>query len=153
MPSYEIIVEELNNYIPVENRLNKFNAFNKEIVFDGDISTVGRLKQLASNKYQKSYLVLRKMGSCEVDAHLEDFYPFLDRFNQVFLFSDTEFYDELKDHSNVTMVVNHDFISKLDGTIFYHYSGYFRVFDIFNEKNLVDIDKEIYKIYREKEVM
>jgi len=39
-------------------------------------------------------------------------------------------------------------MKNIDGTIIYHYSGYYRVWDEFNENNLNIYDNEIYKIKR-----
>jgi len=38
------ILEGLNTYTPVENRIGKKVAFNKKIIFDGDITGYERLK-------------------------------------------------------------------------------------------------------------
>lgn len=145
------IIEAINNYKPVENRIQTQIAFNKEIIFDGDITTNERLKQLSKNNYKKCYLIIRKFGSSEKNKRFEKILEFLDSFTKVYVFDDIEYLDMLKEHKNVKVVNNHDFMKDLEGTIIYHYSGYFRSFNEYNEKNLIELENEIYKIMKRDE--
>lgn len=140
------IVKGMNGYIPVENRLHKEKAFEKEIFFDGDITTYSRMHELSNIIATKKYLVLRKVGSAERGIGMEKIINFFDRFHKVFLFSDIEYLEELKGKNNVVIVENHDFMKNLDGVIVYHYSGYYRVWDKFLEQNLNIYDREKYVI-------
>lgn len=142
------IIEALNSYVPVENRIQLKKAFNKEIVFDGDITTNERIKQLADNKYPKCYLVIRKFGSMENNKRFELVLNFLDKFTNVYVFDDIEYLNMLKKHPKVIIVNNHNFMKDLDGKIIYHYSGYYRSFNEFNEKNLINLENTIYKIMK-----
>lgn len=120
------IENSMNAYEPVENRLNTKKAFGKEIIFDGDITTYERMKELASSLYDKTYLVMRKVGSAENTYRIADIIKHFDAFEKVYIFDDIEYLEELKYHPKVTVVNNHDFMKELDGKIIYHYSGFYR---------------------------
>ena len=145
------IINSLNNYIPVENRITKTKIFNKEIFFDGDITTYERLKQLSKNKYSKKILIIRKFGSAENTDRFEKVPELFQNFDKIYLFSDIEYLSILKDYNNVIIVNNHDFINNYDGTIFYHYSGYFRDYKEIKEDNLLSLKNDTYKIIPYKE--
>ena len=143
------VAAKLQNYVPVENRLNTEKAFNKEIIFDGDITTYERISELANLKYSSSYLVIRKVGSSENTFRIADITKHFNKFTKVFIFADIEYLEELKNHSKVIVVNNHDFLKNITGKIIYHYSGYYRVWKEFMEANLHIYDKEIYPIKKE----
>ncbi len=146
----EEIKRGMEDYIPVENRVQKEIAFNKSILFDGDVTTYERIKELSDNMYENKYLVLRKVGSAENTlriANIKDFFP---KYKKVFIFKDVEYLDELKEECNVEIVTNHDFMKELKGCIIYHYSGYFRVWDKYDENNLHIYDKVKYPIIKEE---
>lgn len=145
------IVEALNSYVPVENRINKVNIFGKEVFFDGDVTTYERLKQLSKNKYKKKILVIRKFGSAENTDRFEQVPELFNNFDKVYLFDDIEYLRILKDYENVVVVNNHNFIHKYKGIIFYHYSGYFRDYDKVLEDNLLSLENDTYKIIPYKE--
>ncbi len=147
----EQIKKGMEGYQPVENRLNKKKAFGKEIIFDGDVTTYERMNEIADSLYSKKYLVLRKVGSAENTFRIKNIVDFFNKFEKVFIFSDIDYLDELKNEKNVVIVDNNDFIKKLDGEIIYHYSGYYRVWDKFDEKNLNIYDREKYIIIKEKD--
>ena len=136
----------LNNAGPVEHRLEPQNILGKEVIFDSDISTYERIKQLAGNLYDKSYLVIRKFGSAEHTNRMIKVRELFDSFDRVYLFSDIAYLKYFKNHQNVTIVSNHNFLKDLEGTIFYHYSGYYRSFNEFTVENLKYIENEKYKI-------
>ena len=140
------IIDALNSYVPVENRITKCNIFGKEVFFDGDVTTYERMKQLSKNKYDKSILVIRKFGSAENVDRFEKVVEYFDKFDTVYLFDDIEYLELLKNESNVKIVNNHDFLSNYDGIIFYHYSGYFRDYEEVKDENLFDIKNDGYKI-------
>ena len=100
--------------------------------------------------YQNKYLVLRKVGSAENTLRIANIKDFFDRYKKVYIFGDVEYLEELKDGDNVVVVNNHDFMQDLKGTIIYHYSGYFRVWDNYDENNLNIYDKEKYPIIKEE---
>lgn len=145
------IVEALNSYVPVENRINKVKIFGKEVFFDGDVTTYERLKQLSKNKYKKKILVIRKFGSAENTDRFEQVPELFNNFDKVYLFDDIEYLRILKDYENVVVVNNHNFIHKYKGIIFYHYSGYFRDYDKVLEDNLLSLENDTYKIIPYKE--
>ena len=144
------IKKGMEEYIPVENRVQKEIAFGKTILFDGDVTTYERIKELSDNMYQNKYLVLRKVGSAENTLRIANIKDFFDRYKKVYIFGDVEYLEELKDGDNVVVVNNHDFMQDLKGTIIYHYSGYFRVWDNYDENNLNIYDKEKYPIIKEE---
>lgn len=148
--SNEKIEENFNNYLPVEHRIHKENAFGKKIIFDGDITTYERMKKLSDNYYRNKYLVLRKVGSSENTLRISNIKEFFKKYKNVFIFDDVEYLKHLQDEENVIVVNNHDFMKNLEGTIIYHYSGYYRVFKDFSEENLNIYDKETYKIIVEE---
>ncbi|MBR3198503.1 MAG: hypothetical protein IKG27_00650 [Bacilli bacterium] len=147
----EQIKKGLENYMPVENRLNKKKAFGKEIIFDGDVTTYERMNEIADTLYSKKYLVLRKVGSAENTFRIKNIVDFFSKFEKVFIFDDIDYLDELKKEKNVVIVSSNDFIKDLDGQIIYHYSGYYRVWDEFKEENLNIYDREKYKIIKEND--
>lgn len=142
------IEQAMDGYVPVENRLQNVIAFGKNIIFDGDITTYERIGELAHNLYSKSYLVLRKVGSSENTNRIDNIHEYFDCFDKVFLFSDVEYLEELSDHPKVEIVSNHDFMEALDAPIFYHYSGYYRSFPIYDENNLNIYDRTNYVILK-----
>lgn len=146
--SNEEIEQGLIDYSPVENRLNIKQAFNHEIIFDGDITTYERIKELANLDYPESYLIIRKVGSNENAFRIADIIDHFDKFTKVFIFSDIEYLEELQNHPKVIIVNNHDFMKNLTGKIIYHYSGYYRVWKDFNENNLNIYDRNIYPIIK-----
>lgn len=142
------ITQGLQDYNPVENRLNIKQAFNHEIIFDGDITTYERIKELANLEYAESYLIIRKVGSNENTFRIANIIDHFDKFTKVFIFADIEYLEELKNHPNVTIVNNHDFMKNINGKIIYHYSGYYRVWPDFDENNLKIYDRDIYPIIK-----
>lgn len=148
--SNEEIKLGLDEYSPVENRVNKEIAFGKEIIFDGDITTYERMKNLSDNMYDKKYLVLRKVGSAENTLRIANIKEFFCKYKNVYIFDDVEYLEELKTEPNVIVVNNHEFMKELDGIIIYHYSGYFRVWNKYDENNLQIYDTIKYPIMKEK---
>ncbi len=139
----------INSFSQVENRVNKQIAFGKEIIFDGDITTYERIKELSDNMYDNKYLVLRKVGSAENTLRIANIKDFFSKYKNVYIFDDVEYLEELKNEPNVIIVNNHDFMKQLNGIIIYHYSGYFRVWNEYNENNLKIYDREKYPIIKE----
>ena len=144
------IKKGMEDYIPVENRVQKEVAFGKSILFDGDVTTYERIKELSDNMYKNKYLVLRKVGSAENTLRIANIKDFFGNYKKVFIFDDVEYLDELKNCDNVVVVYNHDFFKELNGTIIYHYSGYFRVWDKYDENNLHIYDRVKYPIIKEE---
>ena len=141
------IVKAFENYKPVENRVQKCRAFSKNIFFDGDVTTNERIKQLSEYYFTENvYLVIRKFGSAENTDRMELVTNSFKKFKKVYLFSDIEYLDVLKNENNVEIVNNHNFMKELNGKIIYHYSGYYRSYDQFNENNLKTLENIKYKI-------
>ena len=135
----------------IKNRIGEKEAFGKKIVFDGDITTHERIKQLANHNYEESYLIIRKFGSAENNKRFENILSSLDKFTKVFVFDDIEYLNMLRIHPKVEVVNSHDFMKELNGKIIYHYSGYYRSFKEYNETNLIELENEIYKIMKPEE--
>ena len=144
----EEIKKGMETYKPVENRLHIESAFGKKIILDGDITTYERMKELSDNMYKDKYLVLRKVGSAENTFRISDIKRHFSKYKKVFIFNDIDYFDELKDGENVQIVYDHSFMVDLDGTIIYHYSGYYRVWDTFDQNNLNEYDKVKYPILK-----
>lgn len=135
--SEDLIIKELNDFKPVENRLQRVNLFGKNVIFDGDSSFKERIHQLSLHLYDKCYLVIRKYGdTTDYDDDLAGITEYFDKFDKVFIFEGINYFDELVKHPNVVVVNNHDFMKNLDGEIFYHYHEYCYNFDKICEENL-----------------
>lgn len=150
IPKQDIALS-INEYTPVENRIQIKEAFGKNVVFDGDITTHERIKQLANHNYDESYLIIRKFGSAEHNKRFSYVLDSLDKFTKVFVFEDIEYLKMLSSHPKVEVVSNHDFMKNLNGQIIYHYSGYYRSFKEYDENNLIELENEIYKIMKPEE--
>ena len=148
----EQIKNGMNSYQPVENRLQTEYISGKRIIFDGDITTFERMKELSDNMYKNKYLILRKVGSAENTFRIADIKEHFNKYVKVYIFDDVEYLDELKDEPNVEIVHDHSFVDELEGTIIYHYSGYYRVWDQYEEENLNTYDKEKYPIMKVKKI-
>ena len=138
----ELILERLNNSVPVENRVNRNILFDREIIFDGEVSGVARFSLFTKHFYDKAVLVIRYLTvGGEEDEDYSKFPQYFNRFDKVYLFSDLECLDDLKS-ANVEVVSNHDFIKDIDKDtqIFYHYGSFYRKYDEFNINNLDRID-------------
>ena len=146
----EQIKEGMDTYQPVENRLQTEYAFGKRIIFDGDITTFERMKELSDNMYKNKYLVLRKVGSAENTFRIADIRKHFPKYKKVFIFDDVEYLDDLCNEPNVEIVHDHSFMDHIEGTIIYHYSGYYRVWDQYEENNLNTYDTEKYPIMKVK---
>lgn len=142
--SSEQIVNALNKFTFVENRLQRATIFGKEVIFDGDSSFKERIHQLSLHLYKKAYLVLREYGSDYYDDDFVGVKDYFKNFDKVYLFEGINYLDELKKEPNVIVVNNHDFLKDLDGQVFYHYHDYFYKFDTIKEENL-KVEGEIVK--------
>lgn len=133
----DTIVKVLNDFKPVENRLQRATIFGKNVIFDGDSSFKERIHQLSLHLYDKCYLVIRKYGDTKAyDDDLAGIVEYFDKFDKVYIFEGINYFDELKNHPNVEVVNNHDFMKTLDGEIFYHYHEYCYKFDKISDENL-----------------
>lgn len=144
----ENIIEGMNNYKPVENRLQQMKLKSKTIIFDGDVTTYERINELSNIYDENKYLVLRKVGSKENTFRIAEIKEHFNKFKKVFVFDDIEYLSDFIDESNVIIVNNNNFINNLEGTIVYHYSGYYRVWKTYEEVNLDIYDKEKYPILK-----
>lgn len=123
-----ILIERINTYKSVENRIIKTKFMDKEIIFDGEVSTVPRLKQLSNHLYEKSILVIRTFT---VDGENDyDFSPVEDNFknfDKVYIFDSVKELNIYKS-SNIIIVNDHSFLNNIDNDvkIFYHHGSYFR---------------------------
>ncbi len=142
----QAIINALNEYVPVEKRLTKCQLFGKNVLFDGDISSYERLKQLSNNHYQNKILVIRKFGSAEEIEDYSHVPELFANYDYVYLFDDIAYLNLLNTKANTIVVHNHDFLNNYSGHIFYHYSGYFRDYDKVTMQNLLDIKNDAYKI-------
>ena len=127
----------------------KETAFGKKIIFDGDVTTYERMQELSDNMYKNKFLVLRKVGSAENTLRIANIDDHFKKYKKVYIFDDVEYLDELKNAPNVEIVKDNSFLKDIKGTVIYHYSGYFRVWDKFDENNLNIYDRDIYPILKE----
>ena len=126
------IINRINNYVPVENRIEKILLDNKTTFFDGEVSSVPRLKMFCDNNYSSKVLVIRWLttgGENEYD--FSGIVDFFDKFDKVYVFSDVKQLKEIK-NDRVEVVDNYQFINSLndDVVIFYHFGSYYRNNDI-----------------------
>ena len=134
----EEIIERLNNAIPVENRINKQMVYDREIVFDGDVSGVARFSKFTDHLYKRAILVIRDLTrGGEEDEDYSKIKNYYNRFEKVYLFNDLENINDLISQ-NTEIVNSNDFIKEIDPevAIFYHYGSYYRKFKEFDLKNL-----------------
>ena len=138
----DIIIDRLNNAIPVEYRVNKNNILGREIIFDGDVSGVARFSIFTNHFYKRAVLIIRYLTIDGEENEDYSKYPeYYDRFEKIYLFDDLKNLDVLKTN-NTEIVSNHDFIKDIDEDvlIFYHYGSYYRKYKDFNIDNLGRVD-------------
>lgn len=138
----KIILERLNNSVPVENRVNKNILLGREIIFDGEVSGVARFSLFTNHFYDKAVLIIRYLTlDGEEYEDYSKFSQYFNRFDKVYLFNDLKNLNDLKS-DNVEIVSNHDFIKNIDKDtqIFYHYGSFYRKYDEFNIDNLDRLD-------------
>lgn len=151
--THEEICNQIGTYKPVENRINKQQFMDRTIILDGDVTNAARIRSLANSLYKKKVLVIRKFGSSENYVDCVDVIKEFAKFDQVYLFEDVDYFQDLVNHPKVCVVNNHKFIKNIDNDvmIIYHYSAYFRSYEKFEEHNLETIDRIKYPIlYRNK---
>ena len=133
-----IIIERLNKTKPVERRVNKQKIFDREIIFDGEVSGVVRFNLFTDHFYDKAVLVIRHLTTGgEENEDYSKIPEYFSRFSRVYLFNDLECLSVLKTN-NTEIVSSNDFIKSIDKDteIFYHYGSYYRKYDEFNINNL-----------------
>ena len=133
-----IIIDRLNNIKPVEHRVNKEKIYNKEIIFDGEVSGVVRFDLFTDHFYDKAVLIIRHLTTGgEENEDYSQIPKYFSRFSKVYLFNDLESLPVLQT-DNTEIVNNHDFIKDIpDNTeIFYHYGSYYRKYNEFSLDNL-----------------
>lgn len=134
----ERIIERLNNAIPVEKRINKQIVYDREIVFDGDVSGVARFSRFTDHLYKRAVLVIRNLTrEGEEKEDYSKIKKYFNRFEKVYLFNDIENIDDLIT-KNTEIVYSNKFIKQIDVEvkIFYHYGSYYRKFEDFDLRNL-----------------
>ena len=140
----------IGDFISYSNEeMHKKDGAKKRFTFAGSIY-FERMKELSDNMYENKYLVLRKVGSAENTFRIADIKQHFNKYKKVFIFDDVEYLEELKDEPNVVIVHDHSFMDEIEGTIIYHYSGYYRVWDKYEEENLNEYDTEKYPIMKVK---
>lgn len=132
------IIYGINNYSSVENRLTKQKIMGKEIIFDGDVSGVARIKMLCNHYYEKAVFIIRNLTKDSEEE--EKFYLLkadLEKFQKVYIFNNV-YEKKYFVGKKFVIVYNHDFMNKIDEdyVIFYHYGSYFRHFEKFSIDNL-----------------
>lgn len=156
----EDAVESINNYRPVEKRLNKEQILGKDMFFDADITSIDRMNKVAENYYKNTSLILRKINIGEKDGIDEEkLVEIFAEFNKVYVYEDSELSNELLEsiaeevYENIKLVDTEDLLleelennDKKPTTYFYHYGGYYRKFKEFDEENLRYNKKEILQI-------
>ena len=138
-----VIIERLNQTKPVENRVNKNILYDREIIFDGEVSGVARFSLFTDHFYDRAVLVIRSLTQGgEEDEDYSKFPQYFKRFEKVYLFDDLECLSVLE-APNTIIVSNHDFIKEIDKDvqIFYHYGSFYRKYNEFNIDNLIGNDK------------
>ena len=132
------ILERLNHSVPVEHRVNKNVLFDKNIIFDGDVSGVARFSLFTNHFYDRAVLIIRSLTTNgEEEEDYSQLPKYFNRFETVYLFNDLVDLDALK-ADNVKIVSDHNFIKQIDDDvqIFYHYGSFYRKFSEFNLENL-----------------
>ena len=132
----EVILDRLKNASTVENRLQKEEVYDHQVIFDGDVSGVARFNKFADHYYDKSCLVICDLTqNGEEDEPYEKLNNIIDKFNYVFVNRNLSKYF---DDNRVIYFDDLDFINDLpkDMMIFMHYGSYYRKYENFDEKKL-----------------
>jgi len=130
------IIDRLNKAKPVENRIEKENVYDHEIIFDGDVSGVARFNGFSDHYYDKSCLVICDLTeNGEENEDYNKLNDLFDKFDYVFVHKDLKKYFNNK---KIQYFEKIDFIKNLpnDVEIFMHYGSYFRKYDKFDVKKL-----------------
>ncbi len=128
-------LSRISNYVPVEKRVNKEKLYNKEIIFDGDVSGVIRLETLSEHYYPKSILIIRYLTK---DGEEVEDYTQLKKlyrgFNEIYIHQDLANSGVIKLKKNVKIFSDQEFIKTLpdDYQIFYHFGSYYRKYKKFD---------------------
>ena len=82
----ETIIERLNNAKPVENRIEKEQLYDHEVIFDGDVSGIARFNTFSDHYYEKSCLVICDLTeNGEEDEDYSKLNNLFDKFDYVFI--------------------------------------------------------------------
>ena len=128
-----IIMNRLNKAKTVEKRLEKEKLFNHQIIFDGDVSGVARLKELCNHYYNESYLIISNLTTNgeETENYIEIKNGF-NNFNKVYI--NSRYKNYFQNIDNVIYYSNLNFIKNINNhaAIFLHYGSYYRQYNKFS---------------------
>ncbi|MCT4611742.1 MAG: Mur ligase family protein [Clostridia bacterium] len=142
-------VESINNYKPVEKRINQEQILGKNMFFDADITTLDRLNKVAENYYNDTTMIVRKINIGEKKEIDEDkLMEIFNKFGKVYVYQDADvskdFLENLSGVDNISIVKTEEGLSEEladnddeDRAYFYHYGGYYRKFETLDEENLM----------------
>lgn len=79
------IAEALESFRPAENRINWLNIMGQKVLFDGDVTTSGRMSSLSEHHYSTSILLIHSFdfGEEDVDLQVDDFNQIFSKFDEV----------------------------------------------------------------------
>ena len=132
----KVIMNRLNKATPVEKRIIKENLMGHQIIFDGDVSGVARLKNLSNHFYEKSCLIICNLTeNGEEDEPYEKLVEIFSNYSEVYVRRGLEKYFN---NCNIKLFDDLSFVSKIpdDVTIFVHYGSYYRKYRLFSKNNL-----------------
>lgn len=134
----KVILERLKKSTPVEHRVNKEILLGKEVIFDGDVSGVARLKNFFNHFYDKAYLIIASLTEGgEEEEEYSRLEPLFEKFDKVYINKRLNKYFKGKD---IIYFDNLDFFKEIpkETIIFLHYGGYYRKYEKLNKENLED---------------
>ena len=132
----ETILERLKKSTPVEKRVNKKMLNGKEVIFDGDVSGVARLKNFFNHFYDDAYLIIASLTEGgEEEEEYSRLEPLFEKFDKVYINKNFKKYFKGND---IIYFDNMDFFKEIedDAVIFLHFGGYYRKYDELVMENL-----------------
>ncbi len=126
------IAEALGNFRPAENRINWLDIFGQQVLFDGDVTTSGRMSSLSEHHYSTSLLMIHSFdfGEENVDLQVDDFNQVFSKFDEVRVLDTEKNRTVVSRHSfrNIIFTQKNDFLSDLSKFEFkvLHFAIYFR---------------------------
>jgi UDP-N-acetylmuramyl pentapeptide synthase len=130
--SGEEISEALNQFRPAENRIGWITLKGEHVLFDGDVSSAGRMSALAENRYASPILLVASFdfGEEDVTLQIDYFSEVFGRFNEVRILDIEENRLMLSRYGfrNCNLVPREQFLDNMSNFDFrvLHFGTYFR---------------------------
>jgi hypothetical protein len=122
----------LEGFRPAENRINWLDILGQKVLFDGDVTTSGRMSSLSEHHYQTSLLLIHSFdfGEENVDLQVDDFNQVFSKFDEVRVLDTEENRTIVSRYyfRNIIFAKKNDFLSNFSKFEFkiLHFAIYFR---------------------------